>query len=154
MSHDIIISKLLERVTWNFETRFNIPCVSCVTFHLSHVTCYMSHDIIISKLLELVTWHVQPMFTIPWVLRVTCHISFVMCHVSGVTCHTKKWENWRGLSVEGLLSTWHNPPSITKKIIVFGNLLLGCWILWTVYCDNWGLREAILGEKLLLFRTW
>ena len=90
--------KPLELGTWNFETMFNIPCVSCVMCHITLVTCHMSYDIVISKILELVTWNFEPMFTIPWVLRVTFHLSRDRCHMS-----RRKIGKLEGLVSKGLV---------------------------------------------------
>jgi hypothetical protein len=38
----IIIPKLLEIGTWNFETMFTTPYVSCVTFHVLYAMCHVS----------------------------------------------------------------------------------------------------------------
>ena len=75
----------------------------------------MSHDISSSQLLELVTWHFGPMFTNPWALHVTFHLSCDRCQGSGVTCNKVKKEIWRGLSVEGLVSTGYNLNSAKKN---------------------------------------
>ena len=55
---------------------FTIPCVSCVTCHMSRVTCHVS--------------------------RVTCHVSHV---TRPKKRKNKKWKQWWSSSVEGLLST-------------------------------------------------
>ena len=39
----IITSKPLKLGTWNYDTMFTVPYVSCVACHMSRVTCDMSH---------------------------------------------------------------------------------------------------------------
>ena len=72
-----------------------------------------------------------------------------MCHLS-----TKKVENLRGLSVEGLLSTGHNPSSVIKNICFESFFFRLLDFVNQPNVDNGGLREAIRGGKLLLFRHW
>jgi hypothetical protein len=90
---------------------------------MSHVPCYMSHDISSSQLLELVTWHLGQCSPTHerYMSHFICHVSGVRYQVSGVTCNKVKKEIWRGLSVEGLVSTGYNLNSVKKMV---------CWTLF------------------------
>jgi hypothetical protein len=40
---NIIVPKTFKLWTWNFDTIFTSPCISCVKCHVSCVTCNVSH---------------------------------------------------------------------------------------------------------------
>ena len=89
----IITPKPFELGTWNFDTMFTIPYVSCVTCHVLCVTCHVSRVTCknwkcFRKVLELADCH--PHCGMCHVSCVMYHVSCVMCHVSCVTCHMWK----------------------------------------------------------------